>query len=153
MYGLDSPVLFYYSYCGKAPFYPGVENKSIMFLVYGIFAIARKCHSQTVTTSVLDCPSPQDTTVHNHMPRHKHDSPRRALACSLLSLLYLDQFFSALPNPGLPSPRTHKVLLGYPQNVCLFVQEYNVQLIKSALKLTIQQIISNHTATHCNSTS
>ena len=39
MYGLDSSVLFFYSYCGTTPFYPGVKNKSIIFLVYGIFGI------------------------------------------------------------------------------------------------------------------
>ena len=40
VYGLDSTVLFYYSYCVKAPFYPGIKNKSIVFLVYLIFAVA-----------------------------------------------------------------------------------------------------------------
>ena len=38
--GLDSPSLFFFSYCAKVPFHPEVKKKSIIFLVYGIFAIA-----------------------------------------------------------------------------------------------------------------
>ena len=37
--GIDSSDLFFLSYCGKAPFDPGVKKKSILFFVYGILAI------------------------------------------------------------------------------------------------------------------
>ena len=40
MYGLNSPSLFFYSYCAKVHFYPDVKKKSIVFMVYGLFSIA-----------------------------------------------------------------------------------------------------------------
>ena len=35
----SSPCLFFFSYCGKTPFYPNVVSTSIVFLVYGLVCI------------------------------------------------------------------------------------------------------------------